>query len=114
MMAKLHTQVEQLREWRKRKVRDTSIESSILEFRKTLKKTNKQLSQIMETWDNLVPQNLANNATPISLRAGVLEVSVTDSSTSYQLNQLVRAGLLIKLQQQCSGTLKQIRIRVAH
>ncbi len=113
-MAKLHTQVEQLREWRKRKVRDTSIESSILEFRKTLKKTSKQLMQINDAWNDLVPQQLANNAMPTSLRGGVLEVSVTDSSTSYQLNQLIRSGLLLTLQQQCSGTLKQIRIRVTN
>jgi hypothetical protein len=112
-MAKLHAQVEQLREWRKRKVRDTSIETSILEFRRSLKKTNKQLSNLMEAWDTLVPEHLAQNAIPTALRAGVLEVTVTDSSTSYQVNQLIRSGLLNKLQQQCSGTLKQIRVRVA-
>ena len=112
-MAKLHAQVEQLREWRKRKTRDTSIESSILEFRRTLKKSNKQLTQLLEAWDKLVPKPIAKNAIPTSLRSGVLEVSVTDSSTSYQLNQLIRSGLLSKLQQQCSGTLKQIRIRIA-
>ena len=112
-MAKLHAQVEQLREWRKRKVRDTSIESSLIEFRKSLKKSNKQLAQIMQAWDNEVPQQLSQNAIPISLRAGILEISVTDSSTSYQLNQLIRAGLLCKLQKQCVGTLKQIRVRIS-
>ena len=112
-MAKLHTQVEQLREWRKRKVRDTSIESSLIEFRKSLKKSNKQLTQILQAWDNEVPQQLSQNAIPTSLRAGILEVSVRDSSTSYQLNQLIRTGLLRKLQEQCSGTLKQIRVRIS-
>jgi hypothetical protein len=112
-MAKLHAKVDQLREWRKRKIRDTSIESSLIEFRKSLKKSNKQLTQIMEAWDNEVPQQLSQNAIPTSLRAGVLEVSVRDSSTSYQLNQLIRAGLLCKLQEQCSGTLKQIRVRIS-
>ncbi len=112
-MAKLHAKVDQLREWRKRKIRDTSIESSLIEFRKSLKKSNKQLTQIMEAWDNEVPQQLSQNAIPTSLRAGVLEVSVRDSSTSYQLNQLIRASLLCKLQEQCSGTLKQIRVRIS-
>jgi len=112
-MAKLHAQVEQLREWRKRKIRDTSIESSLIEFRKSLKKSNKQLTQILQAWDNEVPQQLSQNAIPTSLRAGILEVSVRDSSTSYQLNQLIRAGLLRKLQEQCSGTLKQIRVRIS-
>lgn len=113
-MAKLNAQLEQLRKWRKRKVRDTSIESSIVEFRRSLKKANKQLTQILETWDNTIPKNIATNATPVSLRRGVLEISVTDSSTSYKLNQLVRSGLLQTLQSQCSGTLKQIRIRITN
>jgi|TARA_B100000959_G_C14936943_1_gene606129 hypothetical protein len=111
-MAKLHAQVKQLREWRKRKVRDTGIESSILEFRRTLNKSNKQLSSLLEAWDDSVPQELAKNAIPVALRAGVLEVSVTDASTSYKLNQLIRSGLLHTLQQRCTGTLKQIRVRV--
>ena len=113
-MSKLHAQLEELRKWRKRKVRDTSIEHSILEFRRALKKTNKQLSQILEAWDMLVPRHVSQNATPTSLRAGIVEVSVTDSPTSYQLNQLIRSGLLQKLQQECSGTLKQIRVRIAN
>jgi hypothetical protein len=112
-MAKLHLQVEQLRKWRKRKVRDTSIESTIIAFRKSLKKGNKQLTQLLEAWDELVPSNLTKNAIPTSLRSGILEVSVTDSSTSYKINQLIRSGLLQKLQRRCRGTLKQIRIRIA-
>jgi hypothetical protein len=113
-MPRLKAKLEQLREWRKRKVRDTSIESTIVEFRRSLKKANKQLSQILETWDAVIPKHIATNATPVSLRRGVLEITVTDSSTSYKLNQLVRSGLLQTLQTQCSGTLKQIRIRIAN
>ena len=112
-MAKLKTQLEQLRKWRSRKVRDTSIEASIIEFRRSLKKANKQLTQVLATWDTVIPKHLATNATPVSLRSGILEIAVTDSSTSYKLNQLVRSGLLQTLQTQCSGTLRQIRIRIA-
>ncbi len=106
-------QLEQIRLWRKRNVRDTSISATILELRKSLKKTNKQLSQIIEAWDLHVPEQIHKNAIPTSLRGGVLEVTVDDSPTAYHLNQLIRAGLLNTLQTKCSSTLKKIKVRTA-
>ncbi len=107
------SKLEQIRKWRKRKFRDTSIDASILEFRRTLKKTNKQLSQVLEAWDEIVPEQINKSAIPTSLRSGVLEVSVNDSPTAYQLNQLIRTGLLHQLQQRSCGTLKQIKVQLA-
>ncbi|MBC8202108.1 MAG: DUF721 domain-containing protein [Planctomycetes bacterium] len=105
--------LEQIRSRRKRNYRNTSISETILELRKSLKKTNKQLSQIMEIWELHVPEHIRKNAIPTSLRSGVLEVTVDDSPTAYKLNQLIRAGLLNTLQANCSSTLKKIKVRIA-
>ncbi|MGY8753514.1 MAG: DciA family protein [Phycisphaerales bacterium] len=113
-MARLTDQLEQIRAWRKPNYKETSIASTILAFRKSLKKTNKQLTQILEAWDEHVPEQIHRNAIPTSLKSGVLEVTVTDSPTSYQLNQLIRSGLLNMLQKQSSGTLKKIKVRLAN
>jgi hypothetical protein len=106
-------QLEQIRLWRKRNFRDSSISATILELRKSLKKTNKQLTQIMQAWDLHVPAHIHKNAIPTSLRGGILEITVDDSPTAYQLNQLIRAGLLNTLQTNCSSTLKKIKVRTA-
>lgn len=104
--------IEQLRKWRARRQRDLSIDNTMAVFCRSLKKTNKQLGQIQEAWDELVPQQLQRVAVPLSFRGGILEVTVDGSPTAYQLNRLIRSGLLRQLQEKCSGTLKKIRVRI--
>lgn len=104
--------MEQLRKWRSKRKRDVSIDSALQNFCRSLKKTNKQLVQITEAWEEFVPMRLHHAAVPIALRGGVLEVSVDGSPTAFQVNRLIRSGLLRQLQKRCSGTLKQIRVRI--
>ena len=113
MMGKSLVQLEQLRKWRARRDKDISIGATIEKLRRNLKKSNKQLTQLVEAWDELVPSHIHQNTNPISFRGGVLEVYADGSPTVYQLNRIIRAGLLRELQQRCSGTLNQIRVRVA-
>ena len=112
-MGKSMSQLKQLRQWRARREKDISIGATIHELQRSLKKNNKHLTQIIEAWDELVPEQINQSANPTSFQAGVLEVFADGSPTAYQLNRLIRAGLLRELQQRCSGTLKQIRVRVA-
>ena len=107
------TQLNQVRKWRARRDKDTSIGATIHELRRSLKKSNKHLTQLIEAWDELVPAHIHQCANPTSFQGGILEVYADGSPTAYQLNRLIRAGLLRELQQRCSGTLKEIRVRVA-
>jgi predicted nucleic acid-binding Zn ribbon protein len=104
--------IEQLRKWRSKRKKDLSIDSSMNLFCRSLKKTNKQLVQIQEAWTELVPQRLHNVAVPFSFRGGILEVAVDGSPTAFQMNRLIRSGLLRQLQTRCCGTLRQIRVRI--
>lgn len=112
MMGNGNVQLEQLRKWRARHDKDISVGATIQELRRNLKKSSKQLTQLIEAWDELVPSHIHQSANPISFQSGVLEVYADGSPTAYQLNRIIRAGLLRELQQRCSGTLKQIRVRV--
>jgi hypothetical protein len=113
-MGKSMSQLKQIRQWRARREKDFSIGATIHELQRTLKKSNKHLTQLIEAWDELVPKQIHQSANPTSFQGGVLEVFADGSPTAYQLNRLIRAGLLRDLQLRCSGTLKQIRVRVAH
>ncbi len=108
------TKIYQLRKWRSRKKRDLGIDSTMLSVCKSLKKTNKQLMQIQEAWNELIPSRLQATTIPTSLRSGVLEITVDGSPTAYQINRLVRSGLLRELQERSGRTLKQIRVRIEH
>ena len=110
-MATPMAQLQQLRKWRASRDRDISIGTSILDLRRSLKKSNKQLSQLLDAWDEVVPTYLSQHSHPVSLCRGVLEISADGAPTAFQLKRLIRAGLLRELQLRCSGTLKQIHVR---
>ncbi len=104
--------IEQLRKWRSRKKKELRLDTEMNSFCRSLKKTNSQLLQLREEWNELVPTLLSQVAIPVAFRNGVLEVSVDGSPTAYQINRLVRSGLLRQLQKKCNGTLRQIRVRI--
>ena len=111
-MTNFTLQLQKLREWRARREKDTSVRTAIVDLRRSLKKSNKQLSQLLEAWDEVVPTHLLQTAHPISFKGGTLEVSTDGAPTAYQLKRLIRAGLLHDLHQRCSCSLRQIRVRI--
>ncbi|MCH2146451.1 MAG: DUF721 domain-containing protein [Phycisphaerales bacterium] len=102
----------QLREWRGRKDRDLSVQLTLAKLKRSLKRSNTQLLQIAEVWKEEVPELIYEQTHPISLKNGVLEVAVNGSAMSYQLQQLVRGGLLQKLQTQINAPLKKIKVKL--
>ena len=109
-MSNFANKLEQLRTWRARKEYDITIKRDLIALQRSLKKTNKQLSQIYELWESVVPEYLQSNAHPVSLKSGVLEIAANGSPASYQLKRLIREGLLRKLQSRCSTPLNKIKI----
>tara|TARA_B100001750_G_C15403217_1_gene543721 strand:- start:265 stop:660 length:396 start_codon:yes stop_codon:yes gene_type:complete len=103
-------QLKNLRKWRGRKDRDISIASSIIELERNLKKSNRQLSQIADIWKSEVPCHIYENTHPISLQKGVLEIAVNGSSIAYQLQRLIRNGLLDSLQTKVTKPLRKIKV----
>ena len=93
--------------------KDTSIDLTIQAMRNGLRKSSRQSTSVVEAWDVLVPSHIARQATIISMRNGVLEVVTDGSAIAYQLNRLVRSGLLRDLQLASKGTLRKIKIRSA-
>jgi len=91
--------------------KDTSINDTLQAMRKGLRKSSRQSTSVVEAWDVLVPSHIARQATIVSMRSGVLEVVTDGSAIAYQLNRLVRSGLLRDLQLASKGTLRKIKIR---
>ncbi len=104
--------LEQLREWRGPKNRPLTVQQTLSKLKRSLKRSNTQLLQIAEVWKEEVPEFIYEQTHPISLKKGVLEVAVNGSSISYQLQQLIRGGLLQKLQTRMNTPLKKIKVRL--
>ena len=104
--------LEQLREWRGRKDRDLSVQKTLAHLKRSLKRSNTQLLQIAEVWKAEVPEIIYEQTHPVSLKNGVLQVAVNGSAMSYQLQQLIRGGLLQKLQTQINTPLRKIKVKL--
>ena len=104
--------LEQLKKWRSRRKQDVQIDQTMNAFCRSLRKVNKQVVQLQDAWIEFVPHQLATLSMPVSFKQGVLVVAVDGAPTAYQVNRLVRGGLLRKLQTRCSGTLKQVKVKV--
>ena len=102
--------LQNLRKWRGPKDKDLSIQKELLSLQRTIKKGNKQLVQISEVWASAVPHHIQENTYPISLKNGVLEIAANGSPTSYQLQRLIREGLLKDIKERCTSSVKRIKI----
>ena len=96
--------LQRLRQWRVRPQRDLSM--SFLEnmFKQQIARPHKQLSAVVEQWQQLVPAELVEHTRLEGLRRGVLKVLVDSSSRLYELDRLLREGLSQQLISSCPGS----------
>jgi len=105
-------QLDNLRRWRNRD-RDLSLGFLEKQVRSQYGRPAKQLGALVPHWESLVPAALLPRTRLESLSRGTLRVTVADASTNYELDRLLREGLLAKLQKASSGaTLRRVRLQV--
>ena len=74
-------------------------------MKKTLSKRVRQLGQIAEVWDDLIPPNLRDHTALDTFVRGTLTVMVDSASHRYQLQNQIRSGLKNSIQARCSATI---------
>ena len=60
-----------------------------------------RLARLQEAWIQLLPVELSEHCRPRSLRAGRLYVEADDASTIFELDQMLKEGLLEQLRESC-------------
>jgi hypothetical protein len=73
---------------------------------------HRRLGALMDLWQELVPPDLAQHTKLTNFRGSVLNVTVDSASISYELDRLLRDGLLAQLRQRHRGTLFRVRLSV--
>jgi len=97
-------QMERLRGWRARRERDLTLGFLKDTFKREVEKPFKQLE---------VPQELAAHTKLESLSRGVLRVVVDSAGRHYELDRLLREGLMRELTRRHKGAaLRQVKVRV--
>lgn len=102
--------LEQLRARRARPQPKWSIDGLIDMVEKESRKRQRNLGELIELWDQLVPQELARQAKLQTFRAGVLTVMVETSAARFELDRALRGGLEAALRQAFRGSLVRVKV----
>ena len=85
--------LKRLQKWRVRPDPDLSLSFLKDQFKREVARPHQQLKQLIVLWESLLPPALVSRTRLDSLSRGVLKISVDDSATLYELDQLLRSGL---------------------
>ena len=99
--------------WQQRQFNDPAIPLSqpigIL-MKHTLAKRAKQLGQLSEIWDEVVPEEIAEHTALEGFHRSVLTVMVDSAPHRYQLQTILAGGLTKEIQSRFPGALNKIRL----
>ena len=76
----------------------------------SLSKKVRQLGQLAEIWDEVVPEEIAEHTALESFSREVMTVMVDSAAHRFQLQTLLRGGLMKIIQKQFSGAIQKIRL----
>ncbi len=76
----------------------------------TLGKRVKQLHQLADIWDEVIPEDIAAHTALEGFRRGILTVLVDSAAHRFQLQTLLNGGLTQHIQQRSRGAINKIRL----
>lgn len=106
-------QLEELRKLRGNRTRDVSIAAAVQATANQAANTQRKLGELIEIWERRVPAAIANRSTLIGIRAGVLNITIDSSSAAFELDRLLRIGLINVLRSEYRGTLTRVKWKIA-
>lgn len=105
--------VESLRERRVRPERDLSLGFLADQFKREIARPFKQLGDLAELWNELLPAEVVSGTRLESLQRGTLSVAVDSSSRMYDLDRRLREGLERDLVTRHKGAaFRKVKLRV--
>lgn len=106
-------EIQRLGASRARFARELSIAAIVTATRKQAADVHRRLGELIELWEEFVPQEIAAHTTLAALKGGVLHVTVDSSSIAYELDRLLREGLVIVLRRRYRSTLTRVKVSLS-
>ncbi len=104
--------IEQLQRYRGRRSREAPIADSIRQLQQAARRREKQTRGAIDAWEATVPAELAGQSRLTAVRGGVWHVTVASASVRFELDRMLRGGLLHDLQTAYKGPLQRVRLTV--
>ncbi len=97
---------------RQRRDRTTTMGSSIQQFlKKQVQPRMKKFAVVSQAWEMNLPEELVEHTCIESFRGGQLNVLVDSSSHQYELNLMLKEGLLDALREMCPNvSIRKIKV----
>lgn len=111
-MADPERELEQFQRWHIHRRGPDGISELLTSMSRQLAASKRRTADVAEVWQQLVPAHIIGATALGSVRGGVLKVQVGGASVRYELDRLLREGLLKELRAACGGTLRQVRLEV--
>src|SRR5262245_27984785 len=111
-MSNASRQLERLREHRARPGRDVSIAADVARTAVETSRVHKKLGQFIELWERFVPPDLAAQTSVVSLRGGNVQVQAESAAAAFELDRLLRTGLLVQLRASFPAPLARVKVKV--
>ena len=105
-------QIRDLRKWRQRRTFDTSISRVIDSLASTLEDSHRKGGAFVQAWEDHLPARLHAKTRVVSISRGIAHVAVEGSSVRYEVDRLLRSGLLPSLKSSFNGTLYKVKLTV--
>ncbi|MCH2133958.1 MAG: DciA family protein [Phycisphaerales bacterium] len=105
-------QLERLQQWRRRPMRARRIDEGISAISRRVRQLQRRIGGFVEAWEQALPESLHERTCVERIRGGVVDVIVSSSAISFELDRRLRDGLLEELRTNCRGSLVRVRLRV--
>ena len=102
----------QLIEWRGPRPRPAIYQNAISRIQREAKRTHRHMGDFIEHWHSLLPEEVAGRTSIEGVRGGTIHVRADSAAVSFELDRLLREGLLASLRSACSITVANVKVRV--
>lgn len=104
--------LQRLRTLRVREAPDLSMRAVFSEESKHLERVRKRTGGAAKAWCEICPPELLRRTAIVGLNRGVLTVRVSDASTRYELDRLLRAGAEADLLRRSAAPIRRVKLVV--
>ncbi len=111
-MADAAQKLARLQALRVRSEPDRSIGALIAAVAGRAKRDQKRLGSFVDLWEGVMPPELAARSRVVTVRGGVVHVSVDSSSAAYEVDRRLREGAEQQLRRAYGKTLLRVKVTV--
>ena len=108
--AEAAARIDLLRQRNRRVERDYAIVGLLEGIRREASRSRRSSGQFVDAWEAVVPSEFARESRVKGISGGVARVTVPSPAVQFELDRLLRTGLLAELRATFGGLLRRVRI----